>query len=85
MLVNATVFLETLSCIRERDEHGHSEPYNLASASWRSTPAAKSVRTAPAVENARVVIKNDMGPGDIANIPSSVGEVGNASGRRSLR
>ncbi len=75
MLVNAVARLETLRCIRERDGRGHSEPYIWPALLAISPTGIVSV-TAPAVENARVVIKNDMRAGDVANIPTFVGEVG---------
>ena len=75
MSVNAVAFLETLRCIHEKDGSGHSEPY-IWPALLAISPSGSVSITAPAVENARVVIKNDMRAGDVATIPTSVGEVG---------
>jgi hypothetical protein len=71
--------LEKLRCLRESDGSGHSEPYI-----WPvviriddhtlTTPALVAV-TAPALGNARVVIKDDMKAGDVADIPSQVGKL----------
>jgi len=74
MLVNATVALEILRCIRESDESGHSEPY-IWPALLAISPSANVSVTAPAVENARLVIKKDMRAGDVADIPTSVGAI----------
>jgi hypothetical protein len=75
MLVNATVALEILRCIRESDESGHSDPY-IWPELLAISPSAQVTFTAPAVENARVVIKKDMRAGDVADIPTSVGAIG---------
>jgi len=72
MSVRATVVLETLRCIHE-DEDG-SEPYIWPA--LLSVDAGATVRvTAPAVGNARVVIKSNMRAGDTAGIPSSAGSL----------
>jgi len=71
--------LERLRCIRESDGTGHSEPYIWPALLWiddhtLATPELVGV-TAPALGNARVVIKSDMRAGETADIPSSVGRV----------
>jgi len=75
MLVNATVGLETLRCIRESDGSGHSEPFIWPALLAISSSGAVSV-AAPAVENARLVIRDDMRAGEVADIPTSVGVIG---------
>lgn len=75
MLVNATVALETLRCIREHDESGHSEPF-IWPALLAISPSFQVSITNPPVENARVVIKDNMRAGQVANIPTSVGAIG---------
>lgn len=77
MATDAIIVLERLRCIRESDGTGHSEPYIWPVLLWiddntLATPALVGV-TAPALGNARVVIKNDMRAGQAADIPPSVG------------
>lgn len=77
MSTDAIIILERLRCIRESDGTGHSEPYIWPVLLWiddntLATPALVGV-TAPALGNARVVIKNDMRAGQTADIPTSVG------------
>jgi hypothetical protein len=69
--------LEHLRCIRESDGTGHSEPYIWPvmiriDDDTLATPALVGV-TAPALGNARIVIRDDMKAGDVADIPSQVG------------
>ena len=81
MATDAIIVLERLRCIRESDVAGGSEPYIWPTLLWiddntlsepRDNPILVGV-TAPALGNARVVIKNDMRAGQIADIPTSVG------------
>lgn len=77
MATDAIVILERLRCIRESDVAGGSEPYIWPALLWiddstLSEPIPVGV-TAPALGNARVVIKNDMRAGQTADIPLSVG------------
>ncbi|MGQ0659229.1 MAG: hypothetical protein ACT4NU_14285 [Chromatiales bacterium] len=77
MATDAIIVLERLRCIRESDVAGGSEPYIWPALLWiddntLATPSLVGV-TAPALGNARVVIKNDMRAGHIADIPTSVG------------
>lgn len=77
MATDAIIVLERLRCIRESDGTGHSEPYFWPVLLWiddntLATPNLVGV-TAPALGNARVVIKNDMRAGQTADIPLSVG------------
>jgi hypothetical protein len=77
MATDAIIVLEKLKCIRESDGTGHSEPYIWPVLIWidddtLATPALVGV-TAPAIGNARVVIKDDMRAGQVADIPASVG------------
>jgi hypothetical protein len=77
MATDAIITLERLRCIRESDASGHSEPYIWPALLWIddntiATPELVGV-TAPALGNARVVIKNDMSAGQTADIPTSVG------------
>ena len=74
MSVNAVAFLETLRCIHEKDGSGHSETY-IWPALLAISPSGSVSITAPALENARVVIKNDMRAGT-CSFPPSVGVVG---------
>jgi hypothetical protein len=76
MATDAILVLERLRCLRESDGSGHSEPYIWPVLIWidddtLATPALVGV-AAPALGNARVVIKNDMRAGEEANLPSSV-------------
>src|SRR5215472_18507164 len=75
MLVNASVFLQILRCIRESDGSGHSEPF-IWPALLAISPSGVVSVAAPAVENARLVIKDDMRAGEVADIPTSVGAIG---------
>jgi hypothetical protein len=77
MATDAIMVLEKLKCIRESDGTGHSEPFIWPVLVWidddtLATPALVGV-TAPALGNARVVIKDDMAAGQVADIPSQVG------------
>jgi hypothetical protein len=77
MATDAIIVLERLRCIRESDVTGGSEPYIWPALLWiddntLATPSLVGM-TAPALGNARVVIKNDMRAGQIADIPTSVG------------
>lgn len=77
MATDVIIALERLRCIRESDAEGHSEPYLWPTLLWiddttLTTPALVGV-TAPALGNARVVIKNDMSAGQTADIPPAVG------------
>jgi len=77
MATDAILALERLRCLRESDGSGHSEPYIWPVLIWidddtLATPALVGV-AAPALGNARVVIKNDMRARDEADIPGSVG------------
>src|SRR5262245_28376897 len=79
MATDAILVLERLRCIRESDGTGHSEPYIWPVLLWiddntLATPSLVGV-TAPGLGNARVVIKNDMRAGQIADIPTSVGDL----------
>jgi hypothetical protein len=77
MATDAIMVLEHLRCIRESDGTGHSEPYIWPvmiriDDDTLATPALVGV-TAPALGNARIVIRDDMKAGDVADIPSQVG------------
>ena len=78
MLVNANVALETLRCIHEKDESGHSEPYIWPAllAIPPDAPLGNVSVTHPPVENARLEIKQNMRAGDVADIPTAVGAIG---------
>lgn len=81
MATDSIITLERLRCIRESDASGHSEPYIWPALLWiddntLSEPPDNPILvgvTAPALGNARVVIKNDMRAGQTADIPPSVG------------
>ena len=72
MLTDATVVLEHLHCIREKDGTPHSEPYIWPALLWVAASTEVGV-AAPASNQARRVIKPDMRPGESADIVSSVG------------
>ena len=77
MATDAILSLNSLHCIRESDGTGNSEPYIWPVLLWIddntiATPELVGV-TAPALGNARVVIKGDMRAGETADIPASVG------------
>jgi hypothetical protein len=79
MATDALLTLHRLRCIREDDGSGHSEPYIWPVLIWidddtLATPQLVGV-TEPALGNARVVIKNDMRAGQVADIPASVGNL----------
>jgi len=69
--------LERLTCTRESDRSGGSEPYIWPVLIWidddtLSTPALVGV-TSPSPVFARLVIKEDMRAGQVADIPEQVG------------
>ena len=77
MATDAIIVLERLRCIRESDGSGNSEPYIWPVLIWidddtLATPTLVGV-TSPALGNARVVIKDNMRAGQVADIPGSVG------------
>ncbi len=77
MATDAIMVLEHLRCIRESDGTGHSEPYIWPvmiriDDDTLATPALVGV-TAPALGNARIVIRDDMKAGQVADIPNQVG------------
>lgn len=77
MATDAIIVLSRLRCIRESDASGGSEPYIWPALLWiddntLATPSLVGV-TAPALGNARVVIKSGMRAGETADIPPSVG------------
>jgi hypothetical protein len=77
MATDAIVVLERLSCFREADENGHSEPYIWPALVWiddltLATPELVGV-TSPALGSARMVLKGDMRAGETAAIPDTVG------------
>lgn len=76
MATDVIVNFERLTCIRESDGTGHSEPYIWPALLWvddstLATPELVGV-TAPAIGNARVVIRNDMRAGETAEIPVAI-------------
>jgi hypothetical protein len=76
MATDAILSLNRLLCIRESDGTGNSEPYIWPVLMWIDdiTLMKELVGvTAPALGNARVVIKSDMRAGQTADIPASVG------------
>jgi hypothetical protein len=77
MTTEWVVVLERLRCVREDDGSGHSEPYIWPVLLWIDGTTLEDPEkvgvAAPAVDRARVVIKHDMGPGETAPIPGSVG------------
>ena len=77
MATDAIIVLERLQCVRESDGTGHSEPYIWPTLLWiddttLTTPELVGV-TAPALGNARVVIKSDMRAGETGDISPSAG------------
>lgn len=77
MATDAILILDKLHCTRESDGTGHSEPYLWPVLIWiddhtLTTPALVGT-VAPALGNARVIIKNDMRARQVADIPASVG------------
>jgi hypothetical protein len=77
MATDAIVVLERLSCFREGDASGHSEPYIWPALVWiddltLATPEQLGV-AGPVLGNARVVLQGDMRAGQSADIPDSVG------------
>jgi hypothetical protein len=77
MATDAIIVLEHLKCIRESDGTGHSEPYIWPVLIWidddtLATPALVGV-TSPALGDARIVIKDNMSAGQVADIPGQVG------------
>jgi hypothetical protein len=77
MPIDVTFTLERITCVREQDGSGHSEPYIwplLLKIDDTTLPTPLHVAPiAPAVEHARVVLQNGMKPGDSVAIPASVG------------
>lgn len=77
MTVETIIKLEQLHCIRKPDTNQLSEPYIWPVLLWTDDGLLASRElvgvTAPANENARVIIKNDMRAGESADIPPSVG------------
>src|SRR5262249_4595504 len=76
MAADAIVVLETLHCVQETDESGHSEPYIWPALLWvddltLQTPPGVGI-AAPALGNARIVIKSGMKSGQTADIPLPV-------------
>ena len=78
MATDAIIVLERLRCIRESDRSGGSEPYIWPALIWidddtLDTPARVGVRSPVSQNYARVVIRNNMRAGQVAEIPGSVG------------
>jgi hypothetical protein len=76
MAADAIIVLDTLHCFRESDGSGHSEPYMWPALLWVDeltlhTPPGVGV-VAPALGNARVLIKSGIKAGQTADIPRSV-------------
>jgi hypothetical protein len=67
------VTLKHLHCIRESDGSGHSEPYIWPALLWIDESTLEVGVTDPGLENARIMIKDEMRAGDTADIPTSVG------------
>ena len=77
MATDAIIVLERLRCNRESDRSGGSEPYIWPVLIWidddtLATQALVGVRS-PVQIYARVVIRNGMRAGQVADIPGSVG------------
>lgn len=81
MPTDAIITLERLRCIREDDGTGHSEPYIwpallvIDNNSFKPNGDVVVGIAAPALGNARIVIKNDMRAGQDADIPTAVGRL----------
>ena len=79
MATDAIFVLERLRCFRESDGTGHSEPYIwpvLVVVDDHSLALPEQVRViAPSPAAARVVVKDDMRAGHVADIPSHVGTI----------
>jgi len=77
MTTETVMILEHLHCIREKDETPHSEPYIWPALLWIDGTTAENPNrvgiTALPSNRARVVIKEEMRPGESADIVSSVG------------
>lgn len=79
MATDAFIHLDRLTCRRESDGSGHSEPYiwpMLVYVDDRTfaTPERVGI-TGPALGNARVELKDGMRAGDQVGIPASVGQI----------
>jgi len=72
MATDAILSLNDLICLKESDGTGHSEPYIWPVLVWIDDSFEVHL-AAPALGNARVVIKNDMRAGETAALPASVG------------
>ena len=77
MATDAFIVLERLTCSRESDRSGGSEPYIWPVLIWvdddtLATPARVGV-TSPSSTYARLVIKEDLRAGQVAEIPPQVG------------